>query len=258
MKGFFGIANASVGQVHRLLYKYRVAVASETGYRKGYQILLVPTLRLFRKLMPTKGVVVVFDAPLYLDSMKDLKMLDSHQTQTFRYVFDRFTPKVIAPVIKALKSPEKSVDTTPLDFHHSIVENVTQGTLLDKYNMLFYCLEGTPDKILLKSALLRYLFEGISIDDVQYELENSFDNPLALSYMDKMLDFLETEAGNNILMACREVKKTRQELLSRGKPLSVPYAKIIKKYEVDRFELKYLSRDYYKNCPQDDPALGDD
>jgi len=260
MKALFGMCSASMGQVRKAIpsaCKAQVCTYESNTVNKHVDVWLVPSLRMLKKKMPFRGVVIVFDSPLYLSSITSLEFLDVTRNTAHTFNFKHFTPSLLDPVRKALRLKDrKKFDLSEVDYFHSIIENVTSGTVLDKYNQLFYSLPGTKEKIVLKAALLKFMFEDAPLSIVKKVLEDSFsDEELCCEYLDDLVAFLDSPEGRNVKDACKDVRDSRIELLKKKKPLSVPYARIIKKYGVDRFELKYLAKTYYKNCGDDDPAM---
>jgi len=190
-----------------------------------------------------EGVSIVLDTPTNLLSLPNVQLLDYSVSSSMGLVPKPIDKTMLVSAVHHASTLSTALPSKPVDFYTSLITKVTETTLLDKYNRLYYKLDTTKLKVTLKQAILKRLFEeSVPTVAIQAALEGVLpDDDDTLACMDNLLDFLDSNAGHALENATREALRQHK---ANG---LVDYDSILLDTTVDSFELHYLVQLYLKS-----------
>lgn len=178
------------------------------------------------------GVVVVFDAPLLLQEIKGVTVLDQKFNDDFRYNFKSRELNVHHIVVGLMnKKNVKEIKHVHKNIIHHLIDKSKATSLLDKFNEVIYRITYKKRND-YRALLLKFMYGDISravyLHNAQEFLPKRGNGVVS---HENLLNFLENEYGQNIIKALKEAKRYKAD---------PPYKEIAKKHNVAKFEINYL------------------
>lgn len=221
--------------------KYRICVVSQLDpkalevYAKS-DMLFFNSVTEFVSVYPvikgTKAACFVFDSPLQLKGLSEIYPCD-YDNSKLDYMF-RFRPvnysRLHSRVIRSHESGKLHVSISEFKVIPKVIDRVKNGTFLDKFNSFIYSVTNHKTRGTYQKLIISYLLGNISLQQLQST--KKFRSRKASSLYSEVIRYLGSRFGNNL--------KSAMMAAAASTGPAVPYAKLCKKYGVDKYELKYL------------------
>lgn len=244
MYGVLGICQTScVYVVEHLIslcdeHNLKMAVVNEDNAANSHhQIFLYTSFDMFQfdlsELNHLPGITIVFDTPENLKRIDGVVLLDS----TEEYSSDPLNvDKLHSTVLKLWKSKKtKPIRLLRRDPLLKLVQDCQRGRILHHYTRFIYSFTGAR-RDELRRLIVGYLFKDVKPTEFQTKVTSFLRKEQAQIYYDNLMQFINQE-GQPLLQALGEMKR-------RHFSNNIDTEELANKYEVDAYEVNYLSKSY--------------
>ncbi len=252
MSKIYGVGCHSIATIYDLLLpicqKMQVSlqVIDSKECKISGQILLFPDFELFRgiylHLQGRRVTPIIFDSPLLLLKIDQLYMLDSQTPPSLSYIFG-FQPisqkRLVSLVTKVDHTPPLHCTFKKLQIIPELLGQVKTSGVLEAYNDLMR-ITKPEQKDSVRFAVLTFLFIDFDLVHFRQTLQKIYSKRYVKNKAIAFYHYFNSEDSQQLRHACQDIANCR----AKKKPII--YSKIVKKFAVSQFELRYLVKLWVK------------
>lgn len=189
--------------------------------------------------MTSRIVVLVFDSALNIHN-SGIHSLDTENIQVYRFILKKYTHEEFARKLKGILTvPNLHIVTSPLDY--SNLPRII-GRLEGRVSQMLLNLTMNTDKPHNKKLIGLAFYDWVTANtpDVSVFIDRMVELGVSMREVDHALDYFSKE-GKPYRKACIEIFNTRNKVSKSGKPKTINYKAIGKKFKLANVgDIKYF------------------
>lgn len=215
-------------------------VDDDSATKKKRNLLFYPCYETFvhdlYQQKAIKGVAVIFDSPEKLKRITPITFVED----VAEYNPDPMDIQAFFNTVQTLVEDRQEVTITvkTVDPLKALVRDRQKGKILHHYNRVVYSVSGARKEELTR-ALLRYLFGDLTRARFLDEVQTLVARGKVSEHFQTLWAFMETEDGQALQRALREIKRRRFSD-------NINYPQLKATYGADEFEMQFLAMGYCK------------